>query len=167
MPGASKMAAAGAAAMCRNMRRLRPRPRLADDVHELDADRGSASAVVEKLTAPPRAPPDRRRDYANRVRKLQPRGCNFLPVVGELADDVRELPPDVKLLADDRGKHEFRLWEHAADVWELPHSGCPPPPPPVTTPPPTATRLPASAASLFATPTFTLRRGNGIFTTSA
>jgi hypothetical protein len=108
--------------------RPRPRPRLADDVHELDADRGSSSAVVEKFTAARCARADGRRDYANRVSKLQPRGCNFVPVVGELADDVRELPPDVMLLADDRGKHEFRLWEHAADVWELPYSVCELPP---------------------------------------
>ena len=90
---------------------------------ELDADRGPSSALVEKLTAARCARADGRRDSANVVSKLPPRGGAFVPVVGELAavvrfdaDDVRELPPDVKLLADDRGKHEFRLWEHADDV---------------------------------------------------
>ena len=92
-------------------------------MRELDAVRGPSSAVVEKLTAVRCARADGRQDYANVVSKLPPRGCAFVPVVGELAavvrfdaDDVRELPPDVKLLADDRGKHEFRLWEHADDV---------------------------------------------------
>jgi hypothetical protein len=96
-------------------------------VRELDADRGPSSAVVERLTDVRCARADGRRDYANVVSELQPRSCNFVPVVRQLAavvrfdaDDVRELPPDVKLLADDRGKLEFRLWEHAADVWELP-----------------------------------------------
>jgi hypothetical protein len=96
-------------------------------VRELDADRGASSAVVEKSTAVRCARGDGRRDYANLVSKLERRGCNFVPVVRQLAavvrfdaDDVRELPPDVKLLADDRGKLGFRLWEHAADVWELP-----------------------------------------------
>jgi hypothetical protein len=96
-------------------------------VRELDADRGASSAVVEKSTAVRCARADGRRDYANLVSKLEPRGCNCVPVVRQLAavvsfdaDDVRELPPDVKPLADDRGKLGLRLWEHAADVWELP-----------------------------------------------
>jgi hypothetical protein len=96
---------------------------LVDDVREFDADRGPSSAVVEKFTAVRCARADRRRDYANLVSKLQPRGCNCVPVVRELppvvrfdSDDVRELSPEVKLLSDDRGNLGSRRWEHAADV---------------------------------------------------
>jgi hypothetical protein len=108
---------------------------LADDVCDLDADRGRSSAVVESFAAVGGARADACRDDANLVSKLEPRGCNFVPVVRELAavvgfdaDDVRELPPDVKLLANDRREHGHRLWEHAADGWELPYSSCELPP---------------------------------------
>jgi hypothetical protein len=65
------------------------------DVCDLDADRGPSSAVVERFTAVRCARADSRRDYANRVSKLQPRGCSFVPVVGELAAVVRFDADDV------------------------------------------------------------------------
>jgi hypothetical protein len=68
---------------------------LADDVCDLDADRGPSSAVVEKFTAVRCARADGRRDYANRVSKLPPRGCSFVPVVRELAAVVRFDADDV------------------------------------------------------------------------
>jgi hypothetical protein len=114
----------------------------ADDVRELDADRGSSSPDVEKLAAVRCARADDRGDYASYVSKLPPVGRDFVAVVSELAavvsfdahdvrelaDDVRELAPDVKFLADDRGELAFRRWEHAPDGWELPSSGCELPP---------------------------------------
>ncbi len=114
---------------------------LADDVRELDADRGSSSAVVEGFTADRCARADDGGDYAGVVSELPPSGCDWVPVVRdfapvvrfnaddgrELADDgwefadyVTELPPDVKLFADDGGRRLPRRWEHAADGWELP-----------------------------------------------
>jgi len=65
------------------------------DVCDLDADRGLSSAVVEKFTAVPCARADGRRNYANLVSTLQPRGCNCVPVVGELAAVVRFDADDV------------------------------------------------------------------------
>ena len=64
-------------------------------MRELDADRGTSSAVVEKLTAVRCARADGRRGYADLVSKLPPRGCNFVPVVGELAAVVRFDADDV------------------------------------------------------------------------
>ena len=69
--------------------------RFTDDVRELDADRGPSSAVVEKLTAVRCARADGRRDSADLVSKLPPRGCAFVPVVGELAAVVRFDADDV------------------------------------------------------------------------
>ena len=68
---------------------------LVDDVCDLDADRGPSSAVVEKFTAVRCARADRRRDYASLMSKLPPRGCNFVPVVRELAAVVRFDADDV------------------------------------------------------------------------
>ena len=66
-----------------------------DDVCDLDADRGPSVAVVEKLTAARCARADGRRDSANVVSKLPPRGGAFVPVVGELAAVVRFDADDV------------------------------------------------------------------------
>jgi hypothetical protein len=61
----------------------------------LNDDRGTSSAVVEKLTAIRCARADDRPDYANLVSKLPPRGCAFVPVVRELAAVVRFDADDV------------------------------------------------------------------------
>jgi hypothetical protein len=98
-----------------------PRPRalavvvLADDVRELDADRGPSSAVVERFTATRWARADGRGDHAGFVSKVPPLGGDVAPVVREHAavvrydaDDGRELAADGKVLADDRGELAFR-----------------------------------------------------------
>jgi hypothetical protein len=84
---------------------------LADDVRELDADRGSSSAVVERFTATRCARADGRGDSAGFVSKVPPRGGEIAPVVREHAavvrfdaDDGRELAADGKLVADDPGE---------------------------------------------------------------
>jgi hypothetical protein len=99
----------------------RPSPRapvlvvLADDVRELDADRGSSSAVVDRFTATRCARADGRGDHAGLVSKVPPLGGDVAPVVREHAavvrydaDDGRELAADGKVLADDRGELAFR-----------------------------------------------------------
>jgi hypothetical protein len=88
---------------------------LADDVRELDADRGPSSAVVERFPATRCARADGRGDYASFVSKVPPLACDVAPVVRERAAvvrfdaaDGRELAADEKLVADDRGELAFR-----------------------------------------------------------
>ena len=116
---------------------------------DLHADRGTSSAVVERLAAVRCARADDRGDHASDVSQLAGLGCDFLPVVGDFApvvgfdaddvwelafrrwehrDDVCEPAADMKFLADDRGKCVPRRWEHALRGWELPSSRCELPP---------------------------------------
>ncbi len=96
---------------------------LADDVRELDADRGSSSAVVERFAAVRCARADNRGDYAGVVSKLPPGGCDFAPVVRFNADDGREFADNGWELAPDRGELAPDGWELAPDGWELADDG--------------------------------------------